>query len=185
MIMSNSSAFSIISILAEFSVICDFSSSTNLDTTDYFAKLNSTQSSDSQLVNDSRELNVGDIFCAVIGSGQDGREYIDQAIASGAILILAECQNEQQHGNILWRKASLSNESFGEQIAIIQFYQLNHQLFSLAKAYYQQPQEKLLMIGITGTNGKTSTSQLIAKLLDISGWDISSVVSLTYIVHNV
>jgi len=173
-----SNAFSIIDTLAEFDIISDFSANTCVDTSSYIDKLKHTHKAHSQLVNDSRDLQAGDIFCAVIGSEQDGREYIDLAVESGAILILAECQNEQQHGSIQWQQptsdsskvlsgalpTTVSNND--NQIAVIQFFQLNHALFSLAKSYYQQPQKDMVMIGITGTNGKTSTCQLIAKLLD-------------------
>ncbi|MEW6981324.1 UDP-N-acetylmuramoyl-L-alanyl-D-glutamate--2,6-diaminopimelate ligase [Colwelliaceae bacterium 6471] len=114
------------------------------------------------LVNDTRELEANDIFCAVVGHEQDGRAFIETAIVNGAALVLAQCQHSQQHGNITWRK------SHEKPVAVIQFYQLDRHLFALAKSYYGCPQDKLKMIGITGTNGKTSTCQLVAKLLDAS-----------------
>lgn len=107
------------------------------------------------LVNDSRIVTVGDIFCAIIGHAQDGRRYIDKAIAQGAKLVLADCESVEFHGEV----------SMVANVAIINFYQLNQQLFKLAKAYYQNPQAEMTMIGITGTNGKTTTSQLIAQML--------------------
>jgi len=107
------------------------------------------------LVNDSRIVAEGDIFCAIVGHAQDGRRYINKAIAQGAKLVLADCEDIEQHGEI----SSINN------VLIIGFYQLNLQLFTLAKAYYQNPQASMTMIGITGTNGKTTTSQLIAQML--------------------
>ena len=83
------------------------------------------------LVNDSRQIQSGDIFCAVIGHSLDGRKFIDLAIQSGASLVLAECESPEQHG--LVEQASV------EQDAVIHFYQLNRHLFALAKAYYQSP----------------------------------------------
>ena len=163
--MSNS--FSILDALAEFGANKNFN--TNTDVADYLKQLSQTTAEQNLLINDTRELRLGDIFCAVIGSQQDGREYIDDAILQGALLVVAECQNAQQHGNVLWRKAtnsSLKLNQANKQIAIVQFYQLNRLLFSFAKSYNLQPQKNMSMIGITGTNGKTSTSQLIAKLLD-------------------
>ncbi len=170
--MSDATHFSILDALAEFNITTDLAASTNVDISYYADELRHAQANKNSLVNDSRELNHGDIFCAVIGSAQDGREHIDQAIAAGALLVLAECKNKQQHGNVIWRKPPtevLAKNGSHQQIAIIQFYQLNHSLFALAKAYYHQPQNKMSMIGITGTNGKTSTSQLIAKLLTANG----------------
>ena len=163
--MSNS--FSILDALAEFGANKNFN--TNTDVADYLKQLSQTTSEQNLLINDTRELRLGDIFCAVIGSQQDGREYIDEAILQGALLVVAECKNAQQHGNVLWRKAtnsSLKLAQANKQIAIVQFYQLNRLLFSFATSYNQQPQKNMSMIGITGTNGKTSTSQLITKLLD-------------------
>ena len=144
------------------------------------------------LVNDSRDIQAGDVFCATVGREQDGRQYIDQAIKNGAVLVLAQCQHTQQHGNIITKhfakpngpltqvnqvnKENLVNQVNGINqeksnsahisIQVVQFFNLNQHLFELAKAYYQSPQTKMTMIGITGTNGKTSTSQIIAKLFE-------------------
>jgi len=107
------------------------------------------------LTNDTRQLNSGDVFCAIIGHAVDGRNYIKSAISKGASLVLAECVDEHEHGNIVVE----------QEVAVVSFYQLNSNLFMLASAYYQTPQAKLAMIGITGTNGKTSTSQLLGQLL--------------------
>ena len=119
------------------------------------------------LTNDSRSIskeNGGDIFCAVIGHVQDGRQYIKKAIASGAKLVLSECENEAEHGDITYVEVNNIN-ALNEQVAVISFYQLNKKLFSLASAYYQSPEKSMTMIGITGTNGKTSTSQLLGQIL--------------------
>ncbi len=111
------------------------------------------------LSNDSRTISQGDIFCAVIGQAQDGRQYIASAIESGASLIISECQQQTDHGKVSVIAAG------DEQVAVVSFYQLNTQLFALASAYYQAPQTKMTMIGITGTNGKTSTSHLLGQVL--------------------
>jgi UDP-N-acetylmuramoyl-L-alanyl-D-glutamate--2,6-diaminopimelate ligase len=113
------------------------------------------------LVNDSCKIKRGDIFCAVIGGQQNGNDYITQAVMSGALLIISECKQTDQHGKLTY----LPIEDSAKKIPQIYFYQLNKQLFSFAKAYYQSPQQNMTMIGITGTNGKTSTSQIISKLL--------------------
>lgn len=110
------------------------------------------------LHNDSRLVGKGDVFCAIIGNDQDGRQYIEQAVKHGAQLILRECDNAAKHGFIEF-------SSTDNNIAIIHFYLLNQQLFALAKSYYQQPQDKMTVIGVTGTNGKTTTSQLLAQMI--------------------
>ena len=108
--------------------------------------------------NDSRNINIGDIFCAVIGHSEDGRNYITQALNQGAKCILCECEKQSEHGTLL-------SDFEAEDALVIHFYQLNQQLFKLTQAYYQNPQENLTVIGITGTNGKTTTSQLTAQML--------------------
>ena len=113
----------------------------------------------SNLTNDSRSISSGDIFCAIIGFVQDGRKYINQAIENGAVLVIAECETEAEHGSVSFVKKA------NEKIAVISFYQLNDNLYTLASAYYQSPENTMTMIGLTGTNGKTSTSQLLAQIL--------------------
>ena len=111
------------------------------------------------LTNDSRMISQGDIFCAIVGHAQDGRHYIDTAIENGASLIISESELQTEHGNV-----SVIG-SADKQVTVVSFYQLNNKLFELASAYYQAPQTRMTMIGITGTNGKTSTSQLLGQVL--------------------
>lgn len=110
------------------------------------------------LHNDSRAIGEGDIFCAIIGHHQDGRQYIEQAIQQGAKLVLAECEDITEHGDVAF--ASSDNK-----IAIVKCYELSQHLFTLTKNYYQAPQDNMTLVGITGTNGKTTTSQLLAQML--------------------
>lgn len=121
-----------------------------------------------QLVNDTRVIHSGDIFCAVNGTTLQGRDYIAHALEKDCHLILVECEEAEHHG-----QSQSHSSASNKQVLVIEFYQLNTRLFELAKHFYKSPQEQLQVIGITGTNGKTSTSQMIAKLLDANSMNCS------------
>ena len=121
------------------------------------------------LINDSRDLKPGDIFAATVGHLSDGRDYIENAIAAGAELILVQCEDISAHGKVEFRKPALNQSELKNNVTLVHFYELNKHLSSLANLYYQQPHHKLTTIGITGTNGKTTISQIIAQLLECSG----------------
>lgn len=148
MIKSPSTA-TIKQVLTHYAITCP----ENIDLSGYQGDL----TNDSRTINN--DINSGDIFCAIIGHVQDGRQYIDNAIALGAKLVLSECEVAHQHGDIRYV------QSGSTQVAVISFYQLNKNLFTLASAYYQSPEKSMTMIGVTGTNGKTSTSLLLGQVL--------------------
>ena len=107
---------------------------------------------------DSRDIARGDVFVAVPGTvpgkSADGRSFIEAAVARGAGAILGEAEGRpaiEPHVPTLW----LAN--------------LRAQLGELAALFYGAPTQKLLTIGVTGTNGKTSCSQWIAQMLTFAG----------------
>ncbi|OGT41943.1 MAG: UDP-N-acetylmuramoyl-L-alanyl-D-glutamate--2,6-diaminopimelate ligase [Gammaproteobacteria bacterium RIFCSPHIGHO2_12_FULL_37_34] len=106
-----------------------------------------------RLVLDSRQILPHDLFLAIKGTERDGREYIADAIAKGAVAILKE--SERQHEPITWQ----------ESVPIIPFYQLPQQVGKLAAQFYNFPAKQLRIIGVTGTNGKTSCSHFLAQSL--------------------
>jgi UDP-N-acetylmuramoyl-L-alanyl-D-glutamate--2,6-diaminopimelate ligase len=112
-----------------------------------------------QVVLDSRDVAIHNLFVAVKGHQLDGRDFIPQAVSLGAKAILAQTDQPQQHGQMEMREQSL----------IVHFYRLNECLSALAAEFYQHPANKLKVAAVTGTNGKTSTVQLIAQLTRIMG----------------
>lgn len=115
---------------------------------------------------DSRDIQQGDLFVALPGHAADGREYIVPAFSSGAVAALVHTDNPEHHGKVT------QDINTGNGL-VIEFFQLNRQLSAVAAQAY--PLKRLLhgehltqVIGITGTNGKTSVSQLIAQLVTLA-----------------
>ncbi|MBK0123289.1 UDP-N-acetylmuramoyl-L-alanyl-D-glutamate--2,6-diaminopimelate ligase [Pantoea sp. S61] len=108
---------------------------------------------------DSRAAAAGDLFIAVAGHHADGRRFIPQAIAQGVAAVIAEAEGEASDGDI--------REMHG--VPVIYLAQLQQRLSALAGRFYQQPAEKLKLIGVTGTNGKTTTTQLMAQWANLLG----------------
>lgn len=107
---------------------------------------------------DSRLAATGKVFVALPGHKVDGREYIAAAIEKGATAVLAHTDFPEKHEKVDWVGA----------VPVIHFCQLSRQLSAVAAQYYAVS-NKLNVIGVTGTNGKTSVSQIIAQLVTLLG----------------
>ncbi|TCP95003.1 UDP-N-acetylmuramoylalanyl-D-glutamate--2,6-diaminopimelate ligase [Cricetibacter osteomyelitidis] len=108
---------------------------------------------------DSRAVTQGCLFIAVKGHSVDGRRFIPQAIESGAAAVVAEADSAQEHLTV----------EYQNNVPVIRFFQLNEQLSELAGQFYHEPSNKLTLIGVTGTNGKTTISQLLAQWVQLLG----------------
>ncbi|MDG1773178.1 MAG: UDP-N-acetylmuramoyl-L-alanyl-D-glutamate--2,6-diaminopimelate ligase [Oceanicoccus sp.] len=103
---------------------------------------------------DSRQVSAGDMFLACAGFAVDGRDYIDQAIAAGAVAVLAE-QNDQ------WANYSERN---GVPVLVVE--NLSQKISGIAGQFFDHPSKQLPVLAVTGTNGKTSCTQLLMQLLN-------------------
>ena len=108
---------------------------------------------------DSRVAAAGDLFVAVVGHQADGRRYIPQAIAQGVAAIIADAQGEATDGEV--------REMHG--VPVIYLSQLTERLSALAGRFYHEPSDRLRLVGVTGTNGKTTTTQLLAQWAQLLG----------------
>lgn len=102
---------------------------------------------------DSRFAKQGDLFIALNGALQHGLNYVDQAIKNGAIAVIYDPAGFKQP----------QHKTAGFMAMPIR--DLSQQLGEIAARFYQYPSRQLDVIGVTGTNGKTTCSQLIAQAL--------------------
>lgn len=108
---------------------------------------------------DSRTAAAGDLFVAISGHTSDGRHYIPQAIAQGVSAVVAEAQGQAEHGSVVVQHG----------VPVVYLRNLNILLSEIAGRFYQQPGAALRLVGVTGTNGKTTTTQLLAQWAQMLG----------------
>ncbi len=108
---------------------------------------------------DSRRVKRGTLFMACKGQSHDGRDHIDAAIAAGAAAVLVEADE------VDW---CCEHERNG--VPVLPLLNLHEQMAELAARFYGKPGKQMRMVGVTGTNGKTSTSQLLAQGFSALGY---------------
>jgi len=101
------------------------------------------------IIFDSRKVIPGCLFVAVKGTQTDGHQYINQAVEKGAAAVICEKLPEKTAGNIAYVVVKNSAETLG----------------LVASAFYNYPSSKIKLIGVTGTNGKTTTVTLLYNLV--------------------
>ena len=106
------------------------------------------------LILDSRKVLPGSLFVALRGTQTDGHQYISIAVNLGATAILCEELPEAIYPNVTYIKVPDSAEAMG----------------LMASAFYDYPSQKLTLIGVTGTNGKTSVATFLFQLFRALGY---------------
>jgi UDP-N-acetylmuramoyl-L-alanyl-D-glutamate--2,6-diaminopimelate ligase len=102
---------------------------------------------------DSRAVVAGSLFVAVRGTTSDGHAYIDASVGKGALAVVCEEFPAELAGHVVWIKVADAALS----------------LAHIAANYYGNPADSLKIIGVTGTNGKTTTATLLHKLFSAMG----------------
>ncbi len=118
------------------------------------------------LVEHTDDVTAGSCFVARVRTGSDGHRYIGKAIANGATAILAQ----KPAGNL--------DYTIPEHVVYLQVDDTAASLAWLAASWYGFPSEQMVMIGITGTNGKTSTAEITQAILRAAGLQVGMVSTL-------
>lgn len=102
----------------------------------------------------SRQVKEGSLFIAVKGHAADGHQYISAAIRQGAVAVVCETLPEHQQPEVTYVQTPNSAEAAG----------------FIAHLFYDQPSAKIKLVGVTGTNGKTTVATLLYKLFTGLGY---------------
>lgn len=110
----------------------------------------------SGIESDSRQVKKDNLFVAVRGVTVDGHTFIAQAISQGAAVIVCEEFPDELNPQVLYVRVPDSSVAFG----------------LLASAWYDHPSEELTLVGVTGTNGKTTTATLLYEMFRMFGYKV-------------
>lgn len=122
----------------------------------------------SEIIFDSRKVIENSLYIAIKGTLSDGHQYISSAIEKGAQAIVCEVLPEQKEEGITYIKVENSSEVLG----------------LLASNFYGNPSKDLILIGVTGTNGKTSVSTLLFDVFQKMGYLSALISTVEYRIGN-
>jgi UDP-N-acetylmuramoyl-L-alanyl-D-glutamate--2,6-diaminopimelate ligase len=111
---------------------------------------------------DSRQVKPGDVFVAMKGESSDGNQFVEQAIAAGAVAVITD--SERAPANVAWAKVGRGRRA----LAVV------------SSNFYAHPAEKIAITGITGTNGKSTTAFLLESILYAAGRKTALVGTIEY-----
>jgi len=117
---------------------------------------------------DSRKVGKDDVFVAIKGLVADGHQFIDKAIASGAKSIVCEALPDQLVNEITYVEVDNGNKA----------------LAIMASNFFGSPSKNLRLVGITGTNGKTTISSLLYQLFKKAGYKVGLISTIKVMVDN-
>jgi len=138
----------------------------------YGVSLSAVSGSTGVIVNticfDSRKVAKGSVFVAIKGTLTDGHKYIDKAISAGANSIVCEELPEDLINNITY----------------VEVLDANQALAVMASNFYDNPSKNLKLVGVTGTNGKTTVSSLLYQLFKKAGYKVGLLSTIRIMVDN-
>jgi UDP-N-acetylmuramoyl-L-alanyl-D-glutamate--2,6-diaminopimelate ligase len=119
----------------------------------------SAQTPIAELAYDSRAVTPGMLFIALRGAQGDGHAHVASAVRSGAAAVLVE----------RWP------EDVGGSAAVVRVAETRRAMHEIARRFFGDPGRSLVLVGVTGTNGKTSTVRMLESILRAAGWRAGSI----------
>ena len=129
--------------------------------------LGSTDHDISNIAYDSRKVQENNLFVAIKGTAKDGHQYIEKAIEKGAVAVVHEDALEMNHKGVVYIQVDNSAKA----------------LALMASNYFDHPSHNLNLIGITGTNGKTTVASLSYDLFKAAGYKVGLISTVKILVH--
>lgn len=118
---------------------------------------------------DSRKVSLNDVFVAIRGTVSDGHEYIKNAVNQGAIAIVCEELPKDTVNGVTYVKVQNAQQA----------------LAFMASNFYDNPSENLQLVGVTGTNGKTTIASLLYQLYTKAGFKVGLLSTVKIMVGNI
>jgi UDP-N-acetylmuramyl-tripeptide synthetase len=122
------------------------------------------------ITSDSRQVKPGFVFVAIAGVVADGHDFIDAAVQNGAVLVVAAADHEQE---------------LNRDCPVLVVDDTNTALGYLAACFYGFPARSLTLIGVTGTNGKTTCAYLVQAVLQEAGFKTGLIGTVGYLFGDV
>ncbi|OYX28704.1 MAG: UDP-N-acetylmuramoyl-L-alanyl-D-glutamate--2,6-diaminopimelate ligase [Flavobacteriales bacterium 32-35-8] len=116
----------------------------------------------------SKNITENDVFVAIKGSVSDGHKYIDSAIKQGAVAVICETLPDELITGVTYVEVDSSSKA----------------LAIMASNYYEEPSANLRLVGVTGTNGKTTIATLLYQLFKNAGYKVGLLSTVKILVDN-
>lgn len=136
-----------------------------LERLEYEALTGSSDIEITTLINDSRKVEKGSVFVCITGAVSDGHSYVQEVYEKGAAAVIVEKDVEAPKG-----------------LTVIRVSDTRYALALMSAAYFDYPAEKLKIIGITGTKGKTTTTYMVRSILEGVGHKVGLIGTIEAII---